>query len=601
MDPNGTTTPFHPHNTRAIAVPENLTEILNTGRRRFETMDSRYAFHARLLDELEKRLSQGRFHLAVLGQVKRGKSTLINALLGEDILPSSVVPLTALPTFIQFGEQRLLRVRYNDNRPDTVLNGEPTKWLNKQLIAFVTEDANPKNAKGVLQVEITHPAAILHDIVLIDTPGVGSTYRHNTVATMNFLPQCDAALFVISADPPIMEVEVAFLREIRSRISQVFFILNKVDYLTEAERETALGFYRTILARDAGIDPGARIFATSARKGLQAKESGNGQQWEDSGLAEVFDHLIAFLAQEKNRVLRDAIGRKALDVFHDVHLQIGLEMKALELPLTELEIRLALFDKKIAETQQQRIHAQDILTGDQKRVHAQLEACIENLRSPLREQLMDIAESAITASPQDPEHAAQQAVADAIPAWFERELGRISSMMDQEIATRLKDHEQRADDLIESIRKAAAELFDIPYHAPKGERAYEPARKPYWVEHDWDSSFSPFPAEVISRLLPKSMRESRARNRLKKQIDMLVIRNLENLRWETLQNIDAAFRKFSTDLDTNLGLTIEATHGAIRSALEERKRHEATVADRMEDLKRTATEIQHVIGQFETM
>ena len=271
MDDPSTPKPLPSHNTRTIPVPENLAEILNTGRRRFEAMDSRYAIPAQRLGELEKRLTQGRFHLAVLGQVKRGKSTLINALLGEDILPSSVVPLTALPTFIRHGDQRSLRVRYTDSRPDTVLNGEPTKciedlgllashlsenrWLQKQLMAFVTEDANPENEKGVLQVEITHPAAILRDVVLIDTPGIGSTYRHNTEATMNFLPQCDAALFVISADPPITEVEVSFLKEIRSRVAQVFFVLNKVDYLTGAEREMALGFYRTVLTRDAGIDP----------------------------------------------------------------------------------------------------------------------------------------------------------------------------------------------------------------------------------------------------------------------------------------------------------------------------------------------------------
>ena len=99
------------------------------------------------------------------------------------------------------------------------------------------------------------------------------------------------------------------------------------------------------------------------------------------------------------------------------------------------------------------------------------------------------------------------------------------------------------DDLIESIRKAAAELFDIPYHTPNGERVYEPVRKPYWVEHDWDSSFSPVSAEIIGRFLPQSLRENRVRDRLKKQIDPLVIRNLENLRWETWQNIDAAFRE----------------------------------------------------------
>jgi len=599
MDDTGTTPPSRTHYTPTISVPENLAEILTCERRRFENLDTRYASHAQRLNILEKRLMQGRFHLAVLGQVKRGKSTLLNALLGEDILPSSVIPLTALPTFIQYGEQRLLRVRYNDSRPDTVLKGEPIQWLNKQLMAYVTEDANPGNTKGVREVEITHPAAILRDVVLIDTPGIGSTYRHNTEATMNFLPQCDAALFVISADPPITEVEVGFLKEIRSRIGQLFFVLNKVDYLTDAEREMALGFYRTVLTRDAGMDPGTRIFATSARKGLQAQEAGDAEKWEESGLAEVSGHLITFLAREKNRVLKDAIGRKALDVFYEVRLQIELERKALELPLDELETRLALFDKKIAEAQEQRMHAQDVLAGDLKRVYAELETYIEHLRAPLCEQLIAVAESAIAASsPQDPGRTAEQAVAEAIPIWFERELGRITTMMDEQVATRLKEHEHRANDLIESIRKAAAELFDIPYHAPSGERAYEPVRRPYWVEHDWDSTYSPIPAEVINRLLPRALRENRARDRMERQIKTLVIRNLENLRYETLLNIDAAFRKFSMDLDTNLGLTIEATQGAIRTALEERKRHEENVADQIEELKRTATKIQCVIDTF---
>jgi GTP-binding protein EngB required for normal cell division len=600
MDDTGTTTLLKSQNTTTILVPENLAEILKNERWRFEKMDAPFSLHAQQLDDLEKRLLLGRFHLAVLGQVKRGKSSLLNALLGEDLLPSSVIPLTAIPTFIQYGEKRLLRVRYNYSHPDLILKGEPTKWLNKQLMEFVTENANPHNEKGVLQVEITHPAAILRDVVLIDTPGIGSTYRHNTMATMNFLPQCDAAVFLVSADPPITELEVEFLKEIKNRVAQLFFVLNKVDYLTEAERDMALKFYRDVLTRDAGIDPGTRIFAISARKGLQAKDAGDAQQWEESGLSEVSDYLIAFLAHEKSRVLKEAIGRKALDIFNNVHLQIELEIRALELPLIELETRLTLFDKKITEARQQQIHAQDILTGDQQRVLAQLESYIQNLRIPLRERLTNIANAAIAASPQTPEHAARRAVADVIPACFERELGTVSTMMDCEITTLLKNHEQRADDLIESIRKAAAELFEVPYQAPKGERFYEPVKKPFWVEYDWDCTFSPISAEVIERILPGMLREGRARNRMKQQVDTLVIRNLENLRWKTMQNIDAAFRKFSNDLDANLSLTIDATHGAIRSALAARKQHKENVADRIRDLKEVSTEIRGVISRFET-
>ena len=584
--------------TTTMTVPEDLAKILNAERRRFESMNSSWSARAQQLAELEKRLATGRFHLAVLGQVKRGKSTLLNALLGEEVLPSSVVPLTALPTFIQYGQKRMLRVRYLDNRPDTVLNGDPARWMNKQLMGFVTEESNPRNEKGVRDVEICHPAPILREVVLIDTPGIGSTFRHNTEATMNFLPQCDAALFVISADPPITEVEVAFLKEIKSRVGHLFFVLNKVDYLTDEERETALAFYRTVLERDTGLDPKTPIFAVSARRGLQAKESENPVLWVESGLAGISDHIIAFLACEKSRVLREAIGRKALDIFHDICLRAALEILALELPVAELESKLRLFERKIAETRRQRLHAQDILVGDQKRVAGQLETYIESLRLPFHKRLSTIAEAAIVASPQDPERAAQQAVADEIPVWFEHELGNITTMMDKEVAARLKEHEARADDLIESIRKAAAELFEIPYHAPKGGSVYEPVRKPYWVEHEWDSSFSPIPSGFIGRLLPVSLRESRARSRLESQIKVLVMRNLENLRYETLQNIDTAFRKFSADLDLNLSMTIEATHGAIVSGLAERKRHEENVAARISALKQMAAEIQSVIERF---
>lgn len=598
MADTGTPSPSQSPGTGPVSGPENLPEILKEERRRFLTIDSRYAIHADRLADLEKRLLSGRFHLAVLGQVKRGKSTLLNALLGEDVLPTAVVPLTAIPTFIQYGSERSLRVRYNDKRPDTVLRGEPAKWLQKQLSGFVTEEANPKNQKGVREVEITHPAAILRDVVLIDTPGIGSTFRHNTEATINFLPQCDAALFLISADPPVTEVEVAFLKEIKNKISKLFFVLNKVDYLTGPERETALAFYQAVLTRDAGIDAVTRVFAISARRGLQAKESGDTLAWQESGLADVFDHLIAFLAHEKNRVLREAIGRKTFDVLSDVSLQIGLEIRALELPLSELENRLRLFDQKITETQKQRMHAQDILLGDQKRLHERLETYIKDQRIPLRDKLAKIAEDAIAAAPANPYQAAQQAVADAIPAWFGRELGKISSMEREEMASVLKTHEERADELIESIRKGAADLFEIPYHAPKGGEVYHLVRKPFWVDHEWESSFLPVSSAVIERILPRSLRESRAKSRMKRQIDVLVIWNLENLRYETLQSIDEGFRKFSGDLDGNLRLTTDATHGAAHAVLEKRKQQAVMNAKRLGELKKAAMEIQGVMRLF---
>ncbi|MDA8407313.1 MAG: dynamin family protein [Deltaproteobacteria bacterium] len=110
---------------------------------------------------LKERLEEGRFHLAILGQFKRGKSTLLNALIGESILPTSVVPLTAIPTFVEYGPERGVRVHYQDDKPSDEFWNKTPEEMNKILQAFVTEEGNPENHLGVLQVDIVHPAEIL--------------------------------------------------------------------------------------------------------------------------------------------------------------------------------------------------------------------------------------------------------------------------------------------------------------------------------------------------------------------------------------------------------------------------------------------------------
>jgi len=238
----------------ASPEPSNLPGQLSTASGRLQGLDDSFGHLAGQLGELRERLVQGRFHLAVLGQFKRGKSTLLNALLGEVVLPTAVVPLTAIPTFIRPGDTLAARVHFLDQREPQDAEVQTSGQLGEFLAGFVTETGNPKNTLGVAQVEVLHPAALLgKGVVLIDTPGIGSTFQHNTEATLNFLPQCDAALFLVSADPPITEVEVEFLRQVKSKVSRLFFILNKVDYLSDEDRQAALEFLHTVLTEQAGV------------------------------------------------------------------------------------------------------------------------------------------------------------------------------------------------------------------------------------------------------------------------------------------------------------------------------------------------------------
>ncbi|MDI6718636.1 MAG: dynamin family protein [Methanomicrobiales archaeon] len=559
--------------------PNPVTTVIPALIAGLRALGPEYSPHAERLQLLRDRLVEGRFHLAVLGQFKRGKSTLLNALLGEAVLPSSVIPVTAIPTFIQYGERKRVVIHFQDGRADVTHEADDAAELNRLLGRYVSEDGNPRNTLGVTQADVFHPAPLLRDVVLIDTPGIGSTHRHNTEVTLNFLSQCDAALFLVSSDPPITEVEVEFLRQVRERVARLFFILNKVDYLDDAERATAIAFLQKVLAQGAGDARDPIIFAVSARQGLAARERRDAALWEASGLAAVSDHLVNFLAREKSAVLQQAVRSKAVAILNDARLQVQLGIRSLELPLADVEQRLAIFEQKIQEAERQRLHARDILAGDQNRIAEHLESFAAALRTTTREQLLEIADKALQKSLD--EQAAQDAVAAAIPELYGEKLAEVDAAMNQELVRLLKSHQRRADDLIESIRVTAAELFEIPYHAPESEQAFEMQRRPYWVaQKTWNSTFNPIPNEFIDRLTPRPMRERRIRERLQRRIEHLVIQNVENLRWETLQNLNISFLHYGTALDRDLRDTIEATHGAIRAACEKRREHvEETAAE----------------------
>ena len=579
----------------------HLPEILACEADRVQSFGSEYASYADQLRELARRLDSGRFHLAVLGQFKRGKSTLINALLGESLLPSSVIPLTAIPTLIAYGDRQSIRIRFQGNRDDEVVEGGTPHDLYRSLLHSVSEEFNPKNERGVLQVEVTHPAPLLAEgVVLIDTPGIGSIHQHNTEMTLNFLAQCDAALFLVSADPPITEVEVEFLRTIRDAVTKVFFVLNKADYLTDDEQKTALAFFETVLRERAGIQGPVTIFPVSAKRGLAAATAEDAALWQSSGMAKVSDHLVGFLAGEKNAVLRDAVQKKARAVLGAVALRLDLSRRALEMPLDDLEGRMRTFEVKIREAELQRRHAADILEGDHKRIAISLEEEMRALRERSLARLMGVAEGALACPAGPDETAAQNAVAAAIPPLYEHELGETTATIEREVTALLQTHQQRAGDLIGSIRTAAADLFEIPYHARENDRTLSMRQEPYWVSRKgWESTFSPVTNGLVDRALPRSMRERRIRARMEKQISYLVVRNTENLRWATIQNVDATFRQFGRELDADLAEAIDATKGAITAAYTKRKEHASGTAEDLARLQKASAEVASAISSLE--
>ena len=289
---------------------------------------------------LRRRLENENLQLAVLGQFKRGKSTFINALLGADLLPTGVIPLTAVATFIAWRPEPLVVVHFKGENRAEEFDAQTPDAIRDVLFRFVAEEANPENRLGVERVELFYPADILIDrTVVIDTPGIGSTLLHNTEAALQVLPESDVAFFVISADPPITEVELDYLRRLKSKTTGIFFVINKADYLQSDDRRSVTEFLRKVLAQKSFIETPGMIFCISARDGLAAKQSGDDEALRMSGIPELEDHLVRTHASEKTRWLREAVRSNAADILTLASTELSLRNRALNMSVEELAVK----------------------------------------------------------------------------------------------------------------------------------------------------------------------------------------------------------------------------------------------------------------------
>jgi hypothetical protein len=524
---------------------------------------------------LAARLDEGRFHLAVLGQFKRGKSSLLNALLGEPLLPTGILPLTAVPTVLRYGPERRVWVTGFDGRVTDVAG--TVEEVAKVLRRFVTEEGNPGNRLGVDRVAVEHPGPFLaKGVEIIDTPGIGSTLLHNTETTRKLLPQCDAALFVVSPDPPITEVEVEFLMTVKAKVARLIFVFNKADHLSPEERREAVGFLRAVLRDRLKLEGEVRIFEISARDALEARYPGTTETGTAVGLGELEAYLGDFLVTEKEAALRDAIAAKASGLLSEALLALDLERRVLELPVADLERRVVLLEKKLAELDRERIYLIDRSTGDLGRTREFLDNLAETLQGRIQAGLQEVAigaraELGPSVSGRERLKEVRQALADVVPSLFDTAQSDMTSAVDRFADELLQVHVERTDALINRIRQAAADLFEVPFQSVTIRDPFQVPREPLMVKHQVVTSFGVGVLEWIEHLLPPSLRAKRFARRVEEDIQALAARNVENLRWAIRQNLDDVFRRFQSEMESHITQALQTIRGAIEAAQERQR------------------------------
>jgi ribosome biogenesis GTPase A len=286
---------------------------------------------------LSQRTAEGRFYVACVGQFKRGKSTLLNALLGDPILPTGVLPLTTVPTIVRYGTSRQARVRFE--------GGMWTDIQPKDLPQYVSEELNPENKKGVIGVEVFLRNPLLaQGMCFVDTPGLGSVFAINTAATHAFVPHIDAAIVVVGADPPIAGEELTLVGEIGKQVMNLIIVLNKADRTSEEEREIAKTFTRKMLEKQLRR-PVGRIYEVSAQERL--RNHGAARDWDE--LIDALEKLV----RESGRDLVRAAGQRGFKrLSEELFAIISEEREALVRPLEEFELRIRNLRQTFAEAEQ---------------------------------------------------------------------------------------------------------------------------------------------------------------------------------------------------------------------------------------------------------
>ena len=301
---------------------------------------------------------------------------MLNALVGQPVLPVGVVPVTAVITVVRHGPEPRVRVNMVDGRTiDIGLNA---------VRDYVTEELNPGNEKRVSAVEVMLPSEILRGgMCLVDTPGIGSVFASNTEATRAFVPHIDAALIVLGADPPISGDELALIEEMAKQVMHLICVLNKADRLTAEERRQASDFAQRVLAKRLSrpIGPLLEISATEPAT----------RDWT------ALERVLTDLAEKSGAHLVDAAQKRGLQrLVTQFRHELQERREALHRPLEDSERRLKALERTVAAAERSMKDLGVLLTAEQQRLAAafeeRLNKFLKTVPSLAAELLLDLSE-----------------------------------------------------------------------------------------------------------------------------------------------------------------------------------------------------------------
>jgi hypothetical protein len=531
------------------------------------------------LASLRDRLTEARLRVLVVGEAKRGKSTLVNALLDRDVLPSGVTPLTAVTTTVRYGEDERAEVRF--------LDGHEEKHPLTALADLVTERGNPANRRRIAGVTVYLAAPVLAGgVELVDTPGTGSVFEWDTQAAHEALPSMDTAVFVLTADPPVSATERDLLGRVAGLSVTTFAVLNKADYLDPAGLAEALEFTGRVL-EDAG-GPG-RVYPMSARAALDGG---------DPGFAAFRAEFTAYLASRRHSDLRTSAIAQAHRLASSLADEVALTRRAAEMRAGDAAVRVEQFTARLAEVTVRGRDAVVVASGesgrllvamndaadtDAPRIGREVAARLDDLFAG---ELRDASPAEIERRGRERLTALSVGAAEARRRHWQETIEHGLAQVDGRLAADLKPE-------LDVLRGAAAELLGLDLGVPEpGARLAESRR--FFYTAGPGAGQTELLAGAVRRHLPGEFGRRTARERLRRDAPGLAASHIGRARGDLQYRLAEATRTLTRAVEQRNADGTDRIRSALRAAADLREASAVQAARQREELAARDQALRHV-------
>jgi small GTP-binding protein len=566
------------------------------------------------LEGLRGRLDMQRLRVLVAGEAKRGKSTLINALLGRPVLPMGVTPLTALATTVRHGQHEGATAVFRDGREEYF----PLSALDD----LVTERGNPGNRRNLASVTVVTDAPVLaRGVELVDTPGTGSVYAHNTAEAEAALETMDAAVFVLSADPPVSATERELMAKVADLSVTMFVVLNKADYLAgyDAARERLAAFtaaaggdgpegagraganggselaealeFTTRVAGEATGRP-VRVYPLSARAALASQA--------DPGFAAFAKDFTAYLDHGRAADLRLSVTGHACRLAGRLADEVALARRAAQMRTGEAAQRVEAFTVRLAAVTGRRQDAADLAQAESTRMLTSMNEAAEHTAQEatarVRAEITALLGGELHAAPaaeterQGRARLVELAVAEA-EAWRQRQAEKLEQGLaraDERLTAGLQAE-------LDAVRDAAAELLGLTLTVPGPGERLAPDLRFFYLTNE-QAGQTELLAGTMRRWLPGETGRRRARAWLHRQTTGLVPQQIGRARADLQYRLAEATRKLVRTIDARYTESTGRLESALRTAATAREATAEDAARIDRELAARQEALGHVIG-----